>query len=255
MINEIQTLLKDGIMQIRINRPAKKNALTVAMYEALVDSLISAEQDPEVKVILFTGTEGAFTAGNDLQDFLKSPPMDESDPVVRFINLLPKVKKPMIAAVNGMAVGIGTTMLLHCDLVYAARSAMFVLPFINLALVPEAASSLLLPRIAGYHKAAELLMLGEPFDPQVALEAGIINAICADDQLLDTAMEAAKKLTEKPQAALLATKALLKQEDVFVSSRIESELSEFIKHLSSAESKEAFTAFLEKRKPDFSKFY
>jgi len=254
MINEIQTLLIDGIMQIRINRPAKKNALTVAMYEALVDSLILAEQDPEVKVILFTGTEGAFTAGNDLQDFLKSPPKDDSAPVIRFINLLPKAKKPMIAAVNGMAVGIGTTMLLHCDLVYASRSAMFVLPFINLALVPEAASSLLLPRIAGYHKAAELLMLGEPFDPQVALEARIINAICADDQLLDTAMEAAKKLTEKPQAALLATKALLKQEDVFVSSRIESELSEFIKHLSSAESKEAFTAFLEKRKPDFSKF-
>jgi enoyl-CoA hydratase/carnithine racemase len=245
----------DGVAQIRIDRPDKKNALTAAMYTGLVDAFKRAESDQSVRVLLLCGSETCFTAGNDLQDFMNVPPSDDSSPTVRFLKQLPATRKPLVAAVAGPAVGIGTTMLLHCDLVYADPNARFQLPFVNLGLCPEAASSFLLPQIVGYPRAAELLLLGDPFSATQALEMGLINGITPAGEVIATAAIKARQMAERPAASLLLTKSLLKRAHArLVEETINEELARFGERLASPEAAEAFRAFFERRKPDFSKF-
>ena len=204
---------RDGAVQcVAINRPEKKNALTAEMYSALADAVERGEADPAVRVMLLHATGEAFTGGNDLLDFLQKPwAGQEIPPAVRFIHAVAQAKKPVVAAVQGLAVGVGVTILLHCDLVYAAEGAKFMMPFIDLGIVPEAASTVLLPALMGHQRAAELLMLGAPLTAQRAYELGLVNAVVAPDALFATALQGAKKLTEKPFGALLACKRLLKQ--------------------------------------------
>ena len=251
----VVTDVTDRVLCIEINRPEKKNALTQAMYQAMADALRAADADPAVRAVLIRGKADLFTSGNDLKDFLDNPPRDQDRPVFQFLHAISHAQKPVVAAVAGAAVGIGTTMLLHCDLVYAAPNARFQLPFVNLGLVPEAASSLLLPALAGYQRAAELLLLGEPFTAERALEIGLVNAIVPEDRLIDTAMAQAKKLAQKPAGALRLAKQLMKQGQLAaVEQQMKLEAVHFAERLGSPEAKEAFSAFLEKRKPDFSKF-
>jgi enoyl-CoA hydratase/carnithine racemase len=250
----ISSEIKDGVHVIRMNRPEKKNALTSDMYAAMADAVVGADEDPAVRVLVITGSADAFTSGNDLNDFLNNPPSGDDSPVWRFIAGIATTTTPLIAAVNGMAIGIGTTMLLHCDFVYASEQARFHLPFVNLALAPEAASSLLLPRVAGYRQAAELLMLGEAFDADAALDAGIISAIVPAGDLMAMALDTAAKLAAKPPGALRQTKALMRGDEGSVSERLKAEAKVFAGCLTSPEAKEAMTAFFEKRAPDFSKF-
>jgi enoyl-CoA hydratase/carnithine racemase len=202
------TEYQEGVLRIAMNRPEKKNALTITMYSTLTDSIQRAEKDPKVHVILIHGTGGCFTSGNDLKDFLDFPPEDESSPVFAFMAAISRAEKPIIAAVSGLAVGIGTTMLLHCDLVYAEKKSKFLLPFVNLGLCPEAGSSFLLPLLAGYQRAAELLLLGEPFSAEKAKEIGLVNKICDDSQVLNYAIEQARKLAAQPQTSVRLTKAM-----------------------------------------------
>ena len=247
--------LTDGVFHIEITRPEKKNALTAEMYQALANALTEAEADPAVRVILISGAGGNFTAGNDLTDFLDHPPMEESAPVFRFLNGFANLQKPFVAAVEGVAVGVGTTILLHCDLAYAGASARFALPFANLGLTPEAASSLLLPLRTGHARAAEMLMLGEVFSAQTALEAGIVNAVLPDGQVLAHALERCRKLIAQPAASLRLTKQLMKRaQQALIRETMSAEAEIFRQRLVSPEAKEAFAAFFEKRKPDFSKF-
>jgi enoyl-CoA hydratase/carnithine racemase len=254
-MKHIITENRDGILRIEIDRPDKKNALTAAMYQAMADAIKVAEADSKVRVVLIHGKSDLFTVGNDLQDFLDNPPRDDNRPVFQFLYGISQAQKPIDAAVAGVAVGIGTTMLLHCDLVYAAPNARLQLPFVNLGLVPEAASSLLLPALIGYQRAAELLLLGEPFTAQKAKEIGLVTEVVPEDQLFDTAMAQAKKLASKPAASLRLTKRLMKQGQMAaVEQQIKLEASHFGERLDSAEAKEAFSAFLEKRKPDFGRF-
>ena len=254
-MNHIVTESKDGILRIEINRPEKKNALTAVMYQAMADAIKAAEADAKVRVVLIHGKPDLFTAGNDLQDFLDNPPRDDNRPVFQFLYGISQAQKPIVAAVAGAAVGIGTTMLLHCDLVYAAPSARLQLPFVNLGLVPEAGSSLLLPALAGYQRAAALLMLGEPFSAQTAKDIGLVTEVVPEGELLDTAMAQAKKLAAKPAASLRLTKRLMKQGQMAaVGEQIKLESGHFGERLNSPEAKEAFSAFLQKRKPDFSRF-
>lgn len=248
---EILTSKAEGVLTITFNRPEKKNALTGAMYAKLADALEAAETDNSVRVILFSGNGGAFTAGNDLQDFLNNPPEGENTPVFRFLRAISTAAKPMIAAVSGVAVGVGTTMLLHCDLVYAAENARLSLPFVNLALVPEAGSSLLLPRMIGHHRAAELFLLGEPFTAATAREYGIVNAVFAEEALLDAAVTTARKIAAKPPTAVKLTKQLLRQARGDVAGQMAAEGAHFRAQLKSAEAREAMTAFFEKRPPKF----
>ncbi|MEN8195925.1 MAG: enoyl-CoA hydratase [Pseudomonadota bacterium] len=243
-----------AIRKIRIDRPDKKNALTVAMYGALAEAIADAGDNSQIKAIFLTGTEDSFTSGNDLNAFLQNPPSGHDSPVFRFLRGISSARKPIVAAVNGLAVGIGTRMLLHCELVYAAESARFHLPFVNLALVPEAASSLLLPRLAGYQRAAELMLLGEPFGPQKALSVGIVTDIFPDRELQQKALGRAADLAAKAPAALRATKALLKGADMPVEDRMVEEAVVFGRQLQSPEARETMQAFLEKRPPDYSKF-
>ena len=255
MTEFIQTRREGAIVSIALNRPEKKNAITAAMYGALAAALNRAATEEGVRVLLLHGLGGAFTAGNDLADFAAAPPRTDDGPASRFLREIAHFEKPLVAAVEGVAVGIGTTMLLHCDLVYAAPQTRFALPFVNLGLVPEAASSYLLPRIAGWQRAAELLMLGEAFGAEEALAAGMVNAIVAPERLLQTAMEAAQKLAGKPPFALRQTKRLMKQAQVdHIDRAMRDEARVFAQCLQSPEAKEAFAAFFEKRKPDFSQF-
>jgi enoyl-CoA hydratase/carnithine racemase len=253
-MNNILTENQGAVLRIQFNRPEKKNALTAAMYQALAHALRHAERDHAVRVALIHGAEDAFTAGNDLHDFLASTPRSNDAPVFQFLRAIHEFPKPLVAAVSGLAMGVGTTMLLHCDLVYCAPGTRFSLPFANLGLCPEAGSSFLLPRLVGYQRAAELLMLGEPFDADSAKAMGLVNAIVPAESLLDTAMATARALAAKPAASLRETKMLMKQgihEAVKLAMGDEGEA--FRELLESAEAKEAFTAFLEKRQPDFSK--
>ena len=246
---------KDRIATIELDRADKKNAITADMYQAMADALAAAESDAGVRVVLIHGKTDCFTAGNDLKDFLEKPPQGDASPVFQFLQRISTAAKPIVAAVGGPAVGIGTTMLLHCDFVYAAPNARFQLPFVPLGLVPEAGSSLLLPMLAGYQRAAELLMLGRPFTAEKALAAGIVTEIVPDDQLLAHALEAAAALAALPPASLRQTKALMKAPHAAgVASAMKSEAEKFRAQLASAEAKEAMQAFFEKRKPDFSKF-
>jgi enoyl-CoA hydratase/carnithine racemase len=252
---DILTGKADGILTIEFNRPEKKNAITAAMYTAMVDALVDAEADPAVRVVLLTGKSEIFTAGNDIEDFVKHPPTGTDAPVLQFLRKISHAIKPIVAAVAGNAVGIGTTMLMHCDLVYAADNAKFALPFTQLGLCPEAASSLLLPQIAGYQRAAEKLMLGESFGAEEAREMGLVNKVLAVDQLGAFARAQAEKLAALPASSIRATKHLMKQAQmVAVEAQMAEEFRRFGAMLSSPEAKEAFTAFLERRKPDFTKF-
>jgi enoyl-CoA hydratase/carnithine racemase len=245
---------QDGIMTVEFNRPDKKNALTSDMYALLTDALRQAEGDDAVRVVVIHGKPEFFTAGNDLEDFMKRPPQGEDTPVFRFLGAASQATKPLVAAVNGAAVGIGTTLLLHCDLVYVGDNARFRLPFASLGLVPEFASSYLLPMVAGYQRAAELLMLGEPFGPDVALAAGFVTRVVPAAQTLDTAMEAARKLAALPAKSVRTTKALLKgAHAAAVRSQLQLEGRHFREMLAEPAAREALTAFLEKRRPDFSK--
>jgi enoyl-CoA hydratase/carnithine racemase len=245
----------NGILTITFNRPDKKNAITAAMYQTIADALKDAECDAGVRAILFTGKSEIFTAGNDLDDFLKNPPQSTKSPVYQFIQNLSHATKPVIAAVSGLAVGIGTTLLLHCDFVYAADNAKFSMPFAKLGLCPEFASSLLLPQIAGYQRAAEKLMLGEAFSAQEAYAMGFVNKVLPSAEVLAFAQAQAAKLVALPISSLQATKRLMKGKQIAaIEAKIEEESKLFGEMLLSKEAKEAFTAFFEKRKPDFTKF-
>jgi len=235
-----------------MNRPQKKNALTHAMYAAMADALLGAAGSNSVRVVVITGAVDAFTAGNDLGDFLNPAPGGGESPVLRFLGALSTAEKPVIAAVNGLAVGIGTTMLLHCDLVYAARSATFSAPFVNLALVPEAASSLLLPRRIGHAKAAEQFLLGGRMDAEQAEANGLVTAVFADDRLPAEVAERARALAAKAPSAVRATKALMKRGEEPVAERMRAESAQFALQLQSADLREAVQAFREKRPPRFS---
>ena len=254
MSEAVRVGLAGGVCHIEMARPEKKNALTAEMYRTMADGLAKAEADPAVRVILISGAGGNFTAGNDLADFLETPPMEESAPVFRFIKGFANLQKPFVAAVEGVAIGVGTTMLLHCDLAYAGSSARFALPFANLGLSPEAASSLLLPLCAGHARAAEMLMLGEAFSAQAALDAGIVNTVVPDGQALDHAFERCRKLITQPAESLRLTKQLMKRaQQALITETMNIEAEVFRQRLVSPDAKEAFAAFFEKRKPDFSK--
>ena len=251
----ILTERADGVLRLEFNRPEKKNAITVAMYGVLADALLAADADDAVRVVLIHGKPEVFTSGNDLADFLANPPRGEDGAAFRFLRVISHFGKPLVAAVSGAAIGIGTTLLLHCDLVYAAIGTRFALPFVNLGLVPEAASSFLLPRLAGWPRAAELLLLGEPFSAEKAREIGLVNEVVAPEELLATAMATARKLAQKPPGALRLTKSLMKDGLIAqVDQAMSREGKIFAGRLNSPEAKEAFSAFLEKRKPDFSRF-
>lgn len=251
----IVTELQDHVLTIRLNRPDKKNALTQAMYTAMAEALLKADTDDAVRSILFTGTPDCFCSGNDIQDFLQMPPSSKDAPVARFMLALASARKPVVAALNGPAVGVGTTLLLHVDLAYAGESTRFHMPFVNIGICPEFASSLLLPQMIGHAQAAELVMLAEPFTAQKALECKLINAVLPNDQVLEHARAKAVKLAQQPPQALRTTKALLRR---WTSARIEeailAEADQFMPMLKGPEALEALTAFLQKRKPDFSKF-
>ena len=240
---------------LRFNRPLKKNALTGEMYGALADALIEGDRDERVAAHCFMGAGGEFTAGNDIGEFIAAVSDDGTTMrnVLRFVSLLPRVEKPMIAGVEGLAVGVGTTLLFHCDLVYATANARFQTPFVDLGLVPEAASSLLMPERLGYARAFEMLVLGQPMSAERMREAGLVNAIVAAEELEPTLLKAAGALAAKPPAAVRAARALMRGDARRISARIEEEAAIFARALRSAEAREAFQAFIEKRAPDFKK--
>lgn len=241
--------LDAGVLTLTFHRPDKKNAFTHAMYTEAREALAAAEANDAVRVVVLTGAEGAFTAGNDLGDFLQHPPTGEDAPVFRYLRALVEMTKPLIASVDGAAVGIGTTMLLHCDFVLASERARFSMPFVNLGLCPEGASSLLLPRMAGTALASELLMFGEPFDAAMALRAGIVNRVVPQAQLAEVTAERARVLASKPVEAVKLTKRLLREPlRAQVDATLSREGAEFIKRLSSPEAREAFSSFLARKK-------
>lgn len=246
---------KDRVLRIEIARTDRRNALTQDMYRAMSQALAEADADAQVRAVLIHGTRDCFTAGNDLKDFLERDPHAGPADSFRFISALPGVAKPLVAAVGGPAVGVGTTMLLHCDLVYASPGARFQMPFVPLGLVPEAASSLLLPMIAGYQRAAELLLLGQPFSAEKALAAGFVTEIVPEDGLLEYARNAAAAVAALPPASVRLTKQLMKRTlREAIGAQMQEEGRIFAERLQSGEAKEAMTAFFEKRKPDFSRF-
>jgi enoyl-CoA hydratase/carnithine racemase len=254
MSDHIVTTTADRVLQIRMNRPEKKNALTLAMYTAMREALASADGDPSVRVIVISGVDGCFTSGNDLADFLQNPALGGESPAIRFLQALSTAGKPVIAAVTGLAVGIGVTMLLHCDLVYAADSATFQLPFVNLGVVPEAASSMLLPRLLGHQRAAELLLLAEKFDAATAHDLGLVNAVRPASELAGFVQQRAAALAAKPPSSLRLTKALMKRDQESVPARMAEEGKHFSNQLTSPEAREAMEAFMQRRQPDFSRF-
>ena len=244
-----------AVTTITLNRVDKKNSLTRAMYSALAEALLQAQADSAVHVVVLQGDLTVFSAGNDIGDFLARSPASEGNdaPVMRFLRAIAAFPKPLVAAVCGPAVGIGTTMLLHCDLVYAGDNAAFSMPFVNLGLCPEAGSSFLVPRLMGYHRAAEALLLGEPFMAEAALEVGLVNRVVPPTECNAVAQAQARKLAAKPLASLVETKRLMKK-DLFepVLARMAEEGASFGRMLQEPSAREAFTAFVEKRRPDFS---
>jgi enoyl-CoA hydratase/carnithine racemase len=249
MTDSIIVTEEGGVLDIRINRPDKKNALTSAMYRAMTAALADAAARPAIGVVLFSGEGDAFCAGNDLNDFTSGA--EGAAAAFDFIQAIAAFDKPLVAAVQGLAVGVGTTMLLHCDLVYAAPDARFVMPFVNLGLVPEAGSSLLAPARMGHAKAAAMLLLGEPLDAEGADRAGLVTAIVPADALRDHARARAAALLAKPPAALAATRRLMKGDAAMLKARLAEEAALFRDALAGAEAQEAFAAFLEKRPPVF----
>ena len=241
-----------GVSTITFNRLDKKNALTEAMYSALAEAMQQAASDDAVRVLVIQGDASVFTAGNDIKDFLEHPPTSTDAPVFRFLRQLVSFPKPLIAAVAGPAVGVGTTMLFHCDLVYAGDNAAFAMPFVNLGLCPEAGSSLLAPQLVGHQRAAELLLLGEPFLAETARDIGLVNRITAPTEVNALALAQAQRLASKPMSSLLETKRLLKQgQQAALLERLAEEATVFARMLGEPAAREAFTAFMEKRAPQF----
>ena len=256
----IKTATLNGVATIEIARPEKKNALTTAMYQAMADALRAAAEDKAVRAVLITGQPGIFTSGNDIEDFMARPPgsggsnADES-PVSQFIRAMIEFDKPVVAAVTGAAIGIGTTMLLHCDLVYVSDEARLAMPFVALGLVPEFASSLLVPQLMGHRRAAEKLLLGDPFTPEQAVDCGIANAVLPAGEVVNHARRMAERFNQLPPGAVQEAKRLMRgphREQLLAVVRAEGDL--FGKRLRSPEAMEAFQAFFQKRKPDFSAF-
>ena len=242
-----------GVCTITLNRVERKNSINAAMYTALSDALDAATQDAATRAVVIQGHETIFSSGNDISDFLNAPPAGQDSPVFRFLRSISTFTKPIVAAVCGPAVGIGTTMLLHCDLVYAGDNAAFSMPFVNLGLCPEAASSLLVPQLMGYHRAAEALLLGEPFTAETAQDIGLVNRIVAPSEANALAQQQARKLEGKPSSSLIETKRLMKKSNApQVAERMADEGNSFGRMLSEPAAREAFTAFMQKRKPDFS---
>jgi len=251
-MSDIITERSGNILRIQLNRPERKNAMTSAMYITLADLLNNAAKDDQIRVVLWHGAGDSFSAGNDIEDFLKNPPGPGESPQARLIEALINFDKPIVAAVQGAAIGGGTTMLTHCDFVFAGESARFRMPFVDLAVVPEFGTSYSVPARIGYLRAAELILLGLPFDAHRAAELGLVTRVVPDQDLLGTATKTANALVEKPPAALQACKRLMK-----LSTRgqlegaVKLENEEFSERVRSAEAKEAFTSFLEKRRPNF----
>jgi enoyl-CoA hydratase/carnithine racemase len=255
----IRTATLNQVVTIEIARPEKKNAITVEMYQAMADALNAARDDAAVRAVLITGQPGIFTSGNDIEDFMNRRPGEGSDamdsPVVRFMRALIDCDKPVVAAVTGAAIGIGTTLLLHCDFVYVSDEARLAMPFVGIGLVPEYASSLLVPQLMGQRRAAEKLLLGDPFTPQVAVDCGLANAVLPAAEVVPHARRVAERFNALPPGAVRDAKRLMRgphREQIIATIRAEGEL--FAARLKSPEAKEAFTAFFQKRKPDFSKF-
>jgi enoyl-CoA hydratase/carnithine racemase len=251
-MSDIITERSGNILRIQLNRPEKKNAMTSAMYITMADLLNDTAKDDQVRVVLWHGAGDSFSAGNDIEDFQKNPPGADESPQARLIEALINFDKPIVAAVQGAAIGGGTTMLTHCDFVVAGESAKFQMPFVNLALVPEFGSSYSVPARIGYLRAAELILLGSRFDAKRAAELGLVTRVVPDQELLDTATKTASALAEKPPGALQACKRLMRssiREQLERAIKLENE--EFSQRARSAEAKEAFAAFLEKRKPNF----
>ena len=251
----IRTATANGVATIEIARPEKKNALTQAMYTAMAEALVAADADASVRAVLVTGQPGVFTSGNDLEDFMQRPPAGEDSPVFQFMKALEGCGKPVVAAVTGAAIGIGTTMLFHCDLVYVSDEARLAMPFVGLGLVPEYASSLLVPQRVGHAKATELLLLGEPFNGEAAVEMGIANAVLPSAEVVNHARRMAERFNALPPGAVRESKALMRRgQRALVTETIAAEATLFGQRLRSPEAMEAFQAFFQKRKPDFSKF-
>lgn len=246
---------EERVLRIQFNRPERKNALSLAMYATLADILNAATKDRSVRVVVLSGVNESFTSGNDLLDFMNEPEIHDSHPVVRFMVALQNCLKPVVAVVQGHAVGIGTTLLLHCDLVYAAQDARLQLPFVNLGLCPEYASSYLVPRLVGQQKAAELLLLGESFTGSDAEKMGFVNAALPTQELIAYAEAKIQRLANQPPAAVRRAKSLLKKtQHQGVETALAAEFIGFAEGLNSDECKESVTAFFEKRAPDFSRF-
>jgi enoyl-CoA hydratase/carnithine racemase len=253
-MSDILIHTEDGITTLTFNRVDKKNSITAAMYAALADAVEAARDDAAVRCVVFQGHETIFSAGNDISDFLNNPPAGEDAPVFRFLRAIATFPKPLLAGVCGPAVGIGTTLLLHCDLVYAGDNAAFSMPFVNLGLCPEAASSLLVPQMMGYHRAAEALLLGDPFMAEAALEVGLVNRVLAPSEVTNYTQSVARKLAAKPLSSLVETKRLMKKGNAQqVMAVMAEEGASFGRMLREPAAREAFSAFMERRKPDFSK--
>lgn len=252
--NHVSVEQHGNILRVALNRPEKKNALTHAMYTALADAIARVENEPGLRVLFITGTADCFTSGNDMVDFMHNPPTSAESPVSRFLGGLLTAKKPVVAAVNGPAVGVGTTMLLHCDLAYAGRSARFQMPFVSLGLCPEAGSSLLLPMMVGHRKAAQLLMLAEVFGADDARDYGFVNAVFDDADYQQKAWEKAEQLAAQPPASVRLAKAQMRASFPQLAEVMAKEAVEFMARLKSPEAMEAVGAFLQKKKPDFSRF-
>ena len=260
MTQDIDIKAADGVQVIRFLRAEKKNAFTGPMYAAMSQALEAAETDDAIAAHVFIGSGGVFSAGNDINDFLRRAQATVTGggqgiptPSLDFIRRLPKVTKPMIAAVDGLAIGVGATMLLHCDLVYATPAASLRTPFLDLGLIQEAGSSLTAPARLGYPRAFELICLGEPFSAERALHAGLINAVVPAEQLEATALASARRLAAKPRQALMLSRRLLRQGFPDIGAMIDQEAEAYAVLMRSPEAREAFTAFLEKRPPDFAK--
>jgi enoyl-CoA hydratase/carnithine racemase len=253
-MSDINTERSDGILRVELNRPTKKNAMTAAMYTSLASIFNEADKDEAVRVVLWHAAGDAFCAGNDMGDFLNNPPGPGNFPQGPLMDAFIAFEKPIVAAVQGVAIGGGTTMLTHCDFVYAGESAKFQMPFINLGLVPEFGSSYSVPARGGHLRAAELFLLGGPFTAARAAEIGLVTRVVPDRDLLAAATDTAQKLAAKPSGALRASKRLIKQASIGeVKAAIKAEMQGFFEALRSAEAKEAFLAFLEKRPPNFNK--
>ena len=251
----IKTANVNGVLTIEIARPEKKNALTRAMYQEMADALVAANTENSVRAVLIQGQPQIFTSGNDIEDFMGSPPRDEDAPVFQFMRAMINCDKPIVAAVNGAAIGIGTTLLLHCDFVYVADDARLAMPFVSLGLVPEFASSLLGPQLLGRVKAAEKILLGDPFTAAEAVELGIANAVLPSGEVALHARRVAERFNGLPPGAVRETKKLLRRAGAEATlATIQAEAAIFGERLASPEAREAFSAFFQKRKPDFSQF-